>query len=421
MMEDHFPKKVLYKAKTSESGKPASFKVQTSPIWDANSNLDKILFVVEDVTDVENLERAVKAQNEKFELLQEIFSGGIPEAFRYFDGLRTSVSLLQSSLHDVLDIGYVARELHTLKGNARLCKLKTISKLIHEQENELSLLQQQPSTQTADYVNWLTMCINAIENEAAIYSEFLGQLQPLDSRNGIIPVQQSSFDAFRIAVQKMRAELDSTQQRKLQDTVDLLMSSSIRLMVSRFEAMTIDIGAQLGKKIQFEVEGDGLLNKDRMEALQIGLLHLIRNACDHGIESREALLSSGKRDIGTIRISCVEKSDMIVVQLSDHGAGIDVRKIRESAVAKGLISRDEMAKMSDTEALDLIFRPGFSTKDFATNVSGRGVGAEVAKAKVAELGGILTIRTELGRGTDFTLSFPKSAPPSNSEAIRSAS
>ncbi len=175
----------------------------------------------------------------------------------------------------------------------------------------------------------------------------------------------------------------------------------------RFQRLVHDLAGKLEKKIEFKTEGiDIELDKNTIDALSEPLMHLIRNCIDHGIESPEKRLAAGKPETGTITLSVVQEGSNVYIHIKDNGGGINKNFVRSKAIEKGLINESD--ELSDKELYDLIFLPGFSTAQSLTDVSGRGVGMDVVKQKIKDLRGEVTIASEMGIGTTFTLKIPQS-------------
>jgi two-component system chemotaxis sensor kinase CheA len=135
-------------------------------------------------------------------------------------------------------------------------------------------------------------------------------------------------------------------------------------------------------------------------------MHMIRNAIDHGTESRDERLAVGKPPVGTIALNAFQKGNHVVIEVEDDGRGMDVELLLEAAVRRGLVSRDEAEELSPREILAIVFMPGFTTKEVATDLSGRGVGLDVVKTNIAKLGGIVDVTSERGIGTKMTITLP---------------
>ncbi|MBU2787424.1 chemotaxis protein CheA [Acidithiobacillus sp. VAN18-1] len=168
-----------------------------------------------------------------------------------------------------------------------------------------------------------------------------------------------------------------------------------------------DASRQLGKNVQLEIIGEEVeIDKAVVDALSGPMTHLIRNSLDHGIETPEQRRALHKPETATIRVAAIHLGDRVRIEVSDDGRGIDRQIVLQKAIAKGVVSSEQAARLSEQEALELIFRPGFSTKEQATELSGRGVGMDVVKETVHKLRGQLDIRTNLGAGTTISMEFP---------------
>ncbi len=165
------------------------------------------------------------------------------------------------------------------------------------------------------------------------------------------------------------------------------------------------ISREQGKKIDLKMFGaETELDKLIVEDIADPLMHIIRNAIDHGIESPERRLAAGKDERGVVRLSSFQKGNHVVIEVQDDGGGIDLEKIKKKALSRGLVQ--DVNSLSDREALDLIFLPGFSTADQITDVSGRGVGMDVVRNNIAAVSGMVDIETRLGQGSRFTIVLP---------------
>jgi len=176
---------------------------------------------------------------------------------------------------------------------------------------------------------------------------------------------------------------------------------------NKFPRLVRDLSRELGKKVRLIIEGeDTELDKSIIEEIGDPLVHMIRNAIDHGIEPPEERKKLGKPEEGTIWLRAYNEGNMIVIEIKDDGRGMDPNKLKQKAIEKGIITPQEAENMSDKEAFMLIFRPGFSTADKVTNISGRGVGMDVVKTNIEKLNGIIEVDSVLGKGTTFKLKIP---------------
>ncbi|WRD42592.1 chemotaxis histidine kinase/response regulator CheAY2 [Helicobacter pylori] len=176
---------------------------------------------------------------------------------------------------------------------------------------------------------------------------------------------------------------------------------------NKFPRMVRDLSRELGKSIELIIEGEETeLDKSIVEEIGDPLIHIIRNSCDHGIESLEERRRLNKPETGKVQLSAYNEGNHIVIKISDDGKGLDPVMLKEKAIEKGVISERDAEGMSDREAFNLIFKPGFSTAKVVSNVSGRGVGMDVVKTNIEKLNGIIEIDSEVGVGTTQKLKIP---------------
>jgi len=176
---------------------------------------------------------------------------------------------------------------------------------------------------------------------------------------------------------------------------------------NKFPRLVRDLSRELGKKVKLIIEGeDTELDKSIIEEIGDPLVHMIRNAVDHGIEPPEERVKKGKPEEGTIWLKAYNEGNMIVIEIKDDGKGMDANILKQKAIEKGIITPQEAENMSDKEAFMLIFKPGFSTAEKVTNVSGRGVGMDVVKTNIEKLNGIIEIDSVPGKGTTIKLKIP---------------
>ncbi len=193
----------------------------------------------------------------------------------------------------------------------------------------------------------------------------------------------------------------------LQGSVMMLRMQPVSRLFQRVPRQLRDLSHQLGKQVRLQVEGEETnLDRSLVDALADPLVHLLRNAVDHGIEKPEDREAAGKRPEGTIELSAGQQGERIVITIRDDGKGMDPELLRRKAVEKHVIDADRAARLSEQECYELVFQAGFSTRDTVSEVSGRGVGMDVVKTRIIELGGTLAIHSALGAGTTITLSLP---------------
>lgn len=178
-------------------------------------------------------------------------------------------------------------------------------------------------------------------------------------------------------------------------------------VVNRFPRMIRDLSKKLNKKMELYISGeDTELDRTVIDEIGDPLLHLLRNAADHGLETNEERAALGKPETGSIILNAFQEGNNVVIEVKDDGKGIDAEKIKAKAIAKGTITAEQGEAMSDKEIIDLLFRPSFSTAEKISDVSGRGVGLDVVKTKIESLGGDVEVRTTLGQGSNFIIRLP---------------
>ncbi|MBU5611716.1 chemotaxis protein CheA [Geomonas azotofigens] len=181
----------------------------------------------------------------------------------------------------------------------------------------------------------------------------------------------------------------------------------VEKVFKKFPRIVRNLARDLGKEVDLVIYGEET-ELDRSVVDEIGdpLIHLIRNALDHGLETPEQRLAAGKDRTGTVVLSAAHEGNQIVISIKDNGRGIDPDKIAKKALDKGLVTDEQVAAMGTREILDLIFLPGFSTKEQTTDLSGRGVGMDVVRTNIRKLNGIIEIKNEVGQGSEFILKLP---------------
>ena len=231
-------------------------------------------------------------------------------------------------------------------------------------------------------------------------------------RNRLVQVSRD-LTAGRLDAEKLEDALTQTTARLTFLTEELHVAGLKTRMVPidtvfrKFPRIVRDLANSLHKEVDLVVSGqDTELDKTMVELIGDPLVHLVRNSLDHGLEKPEVRAAAGKSPKGTLRLEAREEGDQIVVSITDDGAGIDPERIGRKAVEKGLVTAERARTLSKREILDFIFLPGFSTKEVASNVSGRGVGMDVVNTNVKNMNGTVELDSTLGQGTTVTLRLP---------------
>jgi two-component system chemotaxis sensor kinase CheA len=279
--------------------------------------------------------------------------------------------------------------------------------------------------------------IQEIIKRNSIFDNNLEEIEKAIARSGPLPsVKENVISSIRVSSSKLDqlmnlvSELVTTQarltlfaeksgdsellsiseniqklSRQLRDNAFDIVLIPIETMLTRFQRLVRDLSKELNKNVVFVAEGaDTELDKTIIESLTDPLLHILRNCIDHGIESPETRKKLNKPEQGTIILKAFYSGANVHIQIHDDGAGIDINKIKEKAVQKGLIQNDTI--LNKKEILDIVFLPGFSTVENVTGVSGRGVGMDVVKRKLAEIRGEVELDTEINVGTTLTIKLP---------------
>jgi len=219
------------------------------------------------------------------------------------------------------------------------------------------------------------------------------------------------FDSFENDFKLTSSKLRSSTQNlgriasELQEGVMKIRMVPIGTIFNRFPRVVRDLSRDLGRKVNLVIEGEETeLDKTVVDDLLDPIMHCVRNSVDHGVEPPEVRKASGKDETGTVTLKASNEGNMIIIDIIDDGEGIDVDKVREKAIRKGLISPNKI--LTNQDAYNLIFLPGFSTSDKISNVSGRGVGLDVVKTMVEKLKGSINVTSERGKGSKFSIRLP---------------
>lgn len=227
------------------------------------------------------------------------------------------------------------------------------------------------------------------------------------AKNGLVSMNTSERGTKSESGFNEQIEYLERVTTNLHESVMKVRMVPIESVLNRFPRMIRDLSKSLNKKMELYMTGEET-ELDRTVIDEIGdpLMHLLRNAADHGLESNEERAAKGKPAVGSIFLDAYQDGNNVVIEVRDDGAGINVDKVRRKAIEKGTITPDQAEVMNDKEIIDLLFRPSFSTAEVITDVSGRGVGLDVVKTKIEALGGDIEAKTKLGAGSNFIIRLP---------------
>jgi two-component system chemotaxis sensor kinase CheA len=223
------------------------------------------------------------------------------------------------------------------------------------------------------------------------------------TRNQLLDIVRRHDDSeFKVPLQRL-----SNVTAELQDGVMRTRMQPIGNAWQKLPRVVRDLSAEVGKEIELEMHGaDTELDRQVLERIKDPLTHMVRNSADHGLESRAERIAAGKPEKGTIRLSAYHEGGHIIIGVADNGRGLDIKGIREKALAKGLVTEAELDKMSEAQIQKFIFTPGFSTAQRVTSVSGRGVGMDVVRNNIDQIGGSIDVQSVQGKGLTFTIKIP---------------
>jgi len=248
----------------------------------------------------------------------------------------------------------------------------------------------------------------AARKSIRVHVDTLEQLMTMVSelvltRNQLLEIVRRHEDSeFKAPLQRL-----SNVTAELQEGVMKTRMQPIGNAWQKLPRIVRDLSNELGKPIEFEMHGaETELDRQVLDLIKDPLTHMVRNSADHGIEQPAARQAAGKPEKGTIRLSAWHEGGHIIIEIADDGRGLDAQRIKATAVARGLASEAEIEKMPDAQAFKFIFAPGFSTASKVTNVSGRGVGLDVVRSNIDQIGGTVDVKSVPGRGTSFAIKIP---------------
>jgi len=222
-----------------------------------------------------------------------------------------------------------------------------------------------------------------------------------------------SLEEGKLDVQAIAQQLTETTYAMarlsddLQDTIMKVRMVPVSSVFSRFPRLVRDLSRKSGKEVELITEGEETeLDKSVVEVIGDPLVHLIRNSVDHGLETEDVRLAAGKSAIGRVWLRAYHRGNSVAIEVEDDGKGIDPAKMREVAVRKGIMTPEEAKNIDDRDALEIIFMPGFSSAETITDISGRGVGMDVVRTNIKNLKGTVSVTSEVGKGTKFTMALP---------------
>ena len=255
---------------------------------------------------------------------------------------------------------------------------------------------------------------NSVSHTVRVDIEKLDVLMNLVSeliiaKNGLVSASNVEDEGSNATNQSFSDQIEYLERvtTNLHESVMKVRMMPIESVFSRFPRMIRDLNKKLDKKMELYMSGeDTELDRTVIDEIGDPIMHLLRNSADHGLESAEIRRERGKNEVGSIFLNAFQEGNNVVIEVRDDGNGIDVEHVKAKAVEKGTVTQEQADAMTDKEAVDLLFRPSFSTAEKVTDVSGRGVGLDVVKSKIEALGGDVDVKTKYGEGSTFSIRLP---------------
>ncbi len=397
---------------------------------------------------------------------QEVIREFLVESYDNLSRLDQELVELEKRPKDAELLASIFRTMHTIKGTCGFLGFSTLEGISHQAENLLSQLRDGQRELTPELVSMILTTVDATrkvlgaiestgEEGPDRFEELVERLKSAaqgtaapapaaEHPEGAKPEEDSAKSTavadstVRVGVglldklmdlvgelvlirnqilqfntEREDASLNATSQRlnlittELQGGVMKTRMQPIGVVWNKFPRVVRDVSVALGKQIRLEMEGAGTeLDRTIIEAIKDPLLHMVRNSCDHGIEPPDVRVRLGKPPEGRLALHAYHEGGQVNIEIRDDGAGIDVARVKQKALENGLLRPEQIEKLSEREALNLIFVPGFSMAKSVSNVSGRGVGMDVVKSHIEKIGGVVDIVSRLGEGTTIKLKIP---------------
>ncbi|MBG08129.1 MAG: hypothetical protein CME68_05185 [Halobacteriovoraceae bacterium] len=395
---DVLPRKIKLKNK---EGEERSINISYSTILDESDTILKLMLVIEDVTELEILEKEVIESQEasalKVQRMQEIVSNNKKEIKVFIRELTLNLENARRSL-DNLNISELFRAAHTIKGNARIYNLSKLSEEVHFIESDLVKLieneSNSPKEEIIEIFEKLKMKAgNYIDLSKEIFGHDVDETAVVQGED-FVEIEKSVFFS---TLEKIKDDLKLKGMNETLEKLKKIEHDELKKSLFGLHKVINKISFSLDKDLTIDILGDEIYcDKKLTSIIKDILIHIIQNSADHGIKEK-----------GKIKIVIKNKEKSYELTVSDNGQGIDDKEIYKKALQKGLIKGEETEEYTKEDCLNLIFLPGFSTKNIATEYSGRGVGMDVVKTNMKNLGGDVSVDSELGKGTSFKLTIPK--------------
>lgn len=327
--------------------------------------------------------------------VQDIEDEKFETDFSVFVLSKESVELFTKELNSIAEVDAVLID-EIIENNQAALQPQRAEKNVEDEEEESQDEEKEQSQSTKPKANrTVRVDIERLDNLMNLVSELI------IVKNGLETVENKN--------QNMNEQVEYLERitTNLHDAVMKVRMVPIERVFNRFPRLIRDLSRKLNKNMELHMSGeDTELDRTVIDEIGDPLVHLIRNAGDHGLETPQERIAAGKPEKGNVYLDAYQDGNNVVIEVGEDGRGIDVQKIKNKALNTGTISKDQADAMTDQDIIDLLFRPSFSTADKISDVSGRGVGLDVVKTKIEALGGDVEVRTELGKGSTFIIRLP---------------
>jgi len=406
----------------NDDGSVTWAKINYHLIHKKDAEKPDILVVLEDITRAKAMQAEIARSEQENMQLKAIAED--PDLF--CDFLTETTKMLAQVLDDANQlsdaddpkplVNNMFRGVHTIKGTAASFGLNGISQLSADLENSLDDLRQADTIapETIDETQKALQELNEATDDIVRKTEkLLGQ--KIGGGDTVLRINASDIQSLIEKIANL--PIPPEDQKELIGMLQSFRSVSVQKGLGQALKIIPGLIERLEKNVVFDLQDNNTrLDCDLSRELNTPFVHLIRNAFDHGIEYSEEREASGKPEQGNVKLTVTDENDRLTLILSDDGKGLDPEKLKQSAISKGLITEDEAASMPETEAKRLIFKPGFSTAETVSDVSGRGVGMDAVVHTIeSKLSGNVRIESELGKGTSFIIQIPKALPVAKTE------
>jgi len=389
-------------------------KVNYHLIHKQGSDKPDVLVVLEDITKAKAMQEEIaRSEQENMQLKAiaedpDLFCDFLTETTKMLAGVLDDANQLATANDPKPLVNNMFRGVHTIKGTAASFGLHGISKLAAELENSLDDLRQ-ADTIAPEIIDETKKALDELNTATDEIVEKTEKLLGQKVGGGDTVLRINASDIQSLIHKITRLSLPADEKDSIVGTLQSFRSVSVQKGLGQALKIVPGLIERLEKDVVFELQDNNArLDCELSRELNTPFVHLIRNAFDHGIEYSEERVANGKPEQGLVKLTVTDEKDYLTLVLSDDGKGLDPEKLKASAISKGLITEDEAASMPDDEARRIIFRPGFSTAETVSDVSGRGVGMDAVVHTIeSNLAGKVNINSILGQGTSFVIQIPK--------------